>query len=297
MTEKEIDADESVENPESDRDVSGDSDLDDGGVSNTGYDVPESGEDFDVAENPERLYKSFTNDTEIGHPYRSKTLTEESSPRRQEDSISTEGLSNPSSVQNPDEINPYIESKSGDGSTSEEDDYVTEVGLDDGDGRCKMETYFDPNRASDGKRRLYERLYRLQQGQRVNDDDRSIRNRAADRRRDVLTWTSQLRMGKQSQERVIEILEEGKGDLTPADEETCTDEDVESEDTQVSDGVTLQGRKFEPVALAVISIVANENGRRVRREEDWKSIQDSLNVASGDVRRFRGVVKRESSYL
>lgn len=156
-----------------------------------------------------------------------------------------------------------------DGAKSAEDSYRDDVSLEAADGRSQTETYFHPDNAPSDKIALYRRLYRIQEGVRVNDGERRGRNREVDRKRDAETVMSQLRMPSGQQDRVETILKD----------------------------YDINGIRAEKVIFAVISLVCNENNRRVREEDRWNELRESFNINSDELRVIRSKVQKESQYL
>jgi hypothetical protein len=189
-------------------------------------------------------------DSEIGDPMNPTSLTDEEI-----------GTVNPDA--------PYISRDSGDGSKSREDEYTDKFDIqDEGDGRSDLRTYFDP-RACEDTPVNYQRLYRLNQGIRVNDGNRKTKNRKADRRRDVKVVTSQLRMPENQREKVKEVIE----------------------------GFDFNGIKFENILLATTSLVCNENGRNVREESKWDRIREGMGVEKDRVRYYRDKLIEETEWF
>lgn len=195
----------------------------------------------------EEIADTTTSDIDVGDPLNSTSLSD--------NGINTTSTPLPTQISNED----------GDGSKSQVDEYVDEMGIEEGDGRSTAETYFNPSKAPQDKRGKFERLYKIQQGERVNDGNRRQRTRIADRKRDASVVSSQLKMTKTDKESLMEFIET----------------------------YDFNGVKFEKTLLAAVSLLCNRRDRRVREEETWVNIRESYNVTPKGVRQERAKLSRE----
>jgi hypothetical protein len=202
----------------------------------------QSESDSDSAESP-RDYSDF----EVGKPSNPDTL-----PKQEE------GL-NPHA--------PFIERMSGDGVLDETGDYMDDVNIRHGDGRSDARTYFNPDDAEHSSVN-YENLYKLNQGERI-DRDRSIKNRKADRERDIGVLSSQLGLTRRQEERIKYII----------------------------DDYNFNGMKFENVLLAVVSLVAAQDGRLVHEETRWDDIVTGMGATNDRVDYYRDKFMQETEYF
>lgn len=159
----------------------------------------------------------------------------------------------------------------GDGSKSEREAWVDKTAIRDHDGRAKTRTYISQGGVDahgnpideeyvdrDGGRVAYHKhLNDLQNGKHAND--LSTRKRRARLKRDVKTWMSQLECTDYQVERVIHLIE------------------------QLDD--LKNGYCIEASALALISLVANEDGYWVQRGGEHEQFGPERNVdtSSGEM--------------
>lgn len=136
------------------------------------------------------------------------------------------------------------------------------------DGRARTRTGFDPREANDSH--LFRRLALWQDGMWANE--RSTRNNMADKKRWVSGFSSQLELTPYQQERVLYV----------------------AEDVDMSH---MAHYKTEVVVLAIISLVANEDGRWIRDEKEFKQLVKSVGASARDVRSCRLLVRRKSKKL
>lgn len=163
---------------------------------------------------------------------------------------------------------PFIERMSGDGVLDETGDYMDDVNIRHGDGRSDARTYFNPDDAEHSSVN-YENLYKLNQGERVNDNERSIRGRKADRERDIGVLSSQLGLTRRQEERIKYII----------------------------DDYDFNGMKFENVLLAVVSLVAAQDGRLVHEETRWDEIVTGMGATNDRVDYYRDKFMQETEYF
>lgn len=136
------------------------------------------------------------------------------------------------------------------------------------DGRADTRTGFDPRDASDPDK--YRRLVPWQEGQ--WDTTRRARNQEADCNRWVSMFSSAM-------------------GLSPHQKKRCG---------AIMDGFNMKFAgtyKTETVVLAAISIVANEDNRWIRDENEYKELLRDVGATLKDIRKCRQLVKKHSDVL
>lgn len=154
----------------------------------------------------------------------------------------------------------------GNGAASEIDELIDQNAIIEHDGRASTRTFFYIGEAPEGKRRQFGRMLEYQE-----DMWSGMKNqqRQADRERTVSTFCSFLDMGTYQRERVQHIC----------------------------DGLNMSHMAHyssQKVILAVISLVANEDGRFIRDETGFRTLLRDLESDLAELRSIRNLVRRKS---
>lgn len=151
---------------------------------------------------------------------------------------------------------------------SDYDEEIDQNAPQDHDGRAETRTGFNPRESPDEEK--WRRLNTL------NDDGRhplrAVQNRAADRGRYVQTLCAALDMSPYHKERVQYIV----------------------------DGLNMSHMAHynsQMVVLAIISLVANEDGRWIREEEMFRNLMEDVDVTLRQLKKIRALVRRKSDRL
>lgn len=136
------------------------------------------------------------------------------------------------------------------------------------DGRASTRTGFDPRESDDPRK--WRRLGAYQDG--VWNPDRDQQNNAADQRRFVSMFSSQLGLSNYQKERCLKI----SADLNFAH---------------------MAHYPTETVVLSIISLVANEDGRWIRDEHQFHVLVRDVGATMKDIRSCRQLVRRKSNVL
>jgi hypothetical protein len=163
---------------------------------------------------------------------------------------------------------PYMQRMSGDGSNSVSDETFDENSFTSDDGRNNARTYFNPDEVGETPLN-YSRLYKINEGERVNDGKRRGRNRSADRKRDVDTVATKLRLND-TQRRWIKMV-------------------IEDFD--------FNGIKFEKIMLAATASVCEKYNRDVTSEESFEELTGVYDVSMGRVNYYQEKLEDESQHL
>lgn len=192
-----------------------------------------------------------------------------------------------------DEETYFIDYSVGNGANDETEDYSDSTAVVENDGRSKTRTGFDARDAGNSREVVrdgetldyWNWLNQLNDGRKASDIE--SRKRRANAKRDALTFASQLGMTSFQKERISHI--------------------IQRLDTLHTEG----GAPVEATVLALISLVANEDDWRIRREplttveyedEDgtWKKdvplfvkIQHDVGVSPQMIRRLRKKLRSE----
>lgn len=158
---------------------------------------------------------------------------------------------------------------SGNGSSSQIDEKIDESAIIEHDGRASTRTFFYPEQAPQRSQQQYKRLIQWQE-----DKWSGMKNaqRAADRRRTVGTFCSQLDMSEYHNKRVTNVME----------------------------GLNMSHMAHyssEKVILAIISLVANADGRFIRDEDAFRELVSLVDSDLGEIKRVRELVRDKSDRL
>lgn len=187
-----------------------------------------------------------------------RTTTKEEDPKLDRSDVSVEEV----------DMSHIFDSRNGSGAASDVDELIDETAIIENDGRSKTRTFFYPSEADDERR--YRRLIRWQDGE--GDTQRAVENRAADRRRTIDIFCGHLGMGTYQRERVKSIME----------------------DLNMSH---MAHYSSEKVILAIISLVANEDGWLIRDNETYRDLIRDVNSSLKEIRKIRLLVKRKSDVI
>jgi hypothetical protein len=161
-----------------------------------------------------------------------------------------------------------FDTSDGNGSSSQLDDMIDENAIIENDGRSETRTFFYPSEATDDQ--LYGRLIRWQDGE--GDPQRDVRNRAADRRRTIDAFCGTLDMSTHHNERVTHVMEELN--------------------------MSHMAHYSSPqVILAIISLVANEDGWFVRDDDTFRALLEDTDTDLDTLKSIRRLVRRKSTRL
>jgi hypothetical protein len=153
----------------------------------------------------------------------------------------------------------------GNGAASSLDELIDQNAIIENDGRSNTRTFFYPFEADDES--TYSRLIRWQDGE--GSPSRKEDNRGADRKRWVETFGAQLSLTDFQIERTKHVL-----DTLPL--------------------AHMAHYSTEKVICAIISLVADEDGRFIRDELAYKRLVDDIDSGPAEVRSIRELVKRKS---
>lgn len=154
----------------------------------------------------------------------------------------------------------------GNGSASQLDDLIDQNAIIEHDGRAETRTFFYVGEAPNGQKRQYGRMLQYQE-----DMWSGMKNqqRAADRKRTIETFCAYLDMSEYHKGRVKRIC----------------------------DGLNMSHMAHyssQKVILAIISLVANEDDRFIRDEDDFRTILRDIDSDLEEVRSIRDLVRRKS---
>ena len=159
----------------------------------------------------------------------------------------------------------------GAGSGSELDDLIDTNAIIDADGRSKSKTFFYPDDVdgvSDQRIKQYKRMLRWNEGE--GESDRSARSFKADQRRSVQTLCNQSNLNDYQRDRVLAIMKELN--------------------------INSFGQfSTEHVALGVMTLVANEDRRMLRDEDEFRRVMKSVGASLNDVRTIRWMVRSRTT--
>lgn len=156
----------------------------------------------------------------------------------------------------------------GSGAASSLEELIDDNAIIENDGRSKTRTFFYPAEADDEQR--YSRIIRWQDGE--GDPDRDVENRAADRRRAVDTFCGVLDMSGYHKGRVKYVIE----------------------DLNMSHMAHYSSPK---VILAVISLVANEDGRFIRDEAAFRALMEDVDTSLHELKKVRTLARKKTERL
>lgn len=155
----------------------------------------------------------------------------------------------------------------GAGSNQELDDMIDDAGIINNDGRSNTRTTFLVGDASYESKKRYKQYKRLAK---VNDgmwnSNRAADNFKADMRRITKTFCSQVDMRERQQERVQWVMD---------------DMDINS----------FGSYSTEKVLLGVMSLVANEDRRLLRDEEQFHDLVLAVDMTMDEVKRVRQLIR------
>jgi hypothetical protein len=153
-------------------------------------------------------------------------------------------------------------------SASEVDEMIDESAVWDNDGRSQTRTGFDPRESDDPMK--WRRLNKINDGWRASD--RRQQNRWADRQRWIETFCSFLDLPQTDVSRVKHIMR-----------------DV--------DMARMGHYSSQQTILAIISLVANERGRWIRDEEDFRRLLQDTGTTLGEIKRVRQLVRQKTDKI
>lgn len=159
---------------------------------------------------------------------------------------------------------------SGAGASNQTDELIDENAIMQNDGRAPTNTFFYVVEAPERKQQQFARMYRHQEG--VGDPDRRSQNRPADNRRDVEIFCAFVELGQYQTERVTAIVE-----------------DLELQH--------MAHYSVQEVVLGAITLVANERGRFIRDEDDFKQLVEDSGSDMYTVKRVRQLTRRKSDLV
>mgnify|MGYP006934451796 CR=1 FL=1 len=134
------------------------------------------------------------------------------------------------------------------------------------DGRAKTRTTFRPSDTI-GTSKNWERMHQIQDGKYGNDVN--IHKRHADHKRDLAIFIERLKLRPHEKEYAEYLLKRMQK------KETETDHQYSS--YQSSEGLLL----------GIITYSVNKYGRRIRPDENYKNLRETLQVDKGEVRGVR----------
>lgn len=160
--------------------------------------------------------------------------------------------------------------EAGDGAKSWGDERIDRNAIIENDGRSNTRTFYYATEAPKETRRKYRRLLRWQEGEGASDRD--VQNRAADRRRYVSGFCSRLDMAQYQRERVEHVME----------------------GLNMSHMAHYSSQK---VVLAIITLVANEDGWFIRDDDDFRELLSAVGSDLDEMKQIRGLVREKSTRL
>jgi len=131
------------------------------------------------------------------------------------------------------------------------------------DGRSKTVTKFNAEEGFDG--RNYERLGKINDG--MYSDDLDVRVKRADVRRDIDIFTDRVDFSPLEQKRAHQLLR------------------------RIEDIRRFQ--RDEVLVLSIITMVANENNRRIRENKTFETLRDTCNVKKSEIRAARSKLREK----
>lgn len=158
----------------------------------------------------------------------------------------------------------------GSGASSDIDELIDENAIIEHDGRAETRTFYYPSEAPETKQHRFTRMLRWQEGER--SPERDIKNNAADLRRWVSIFCTTVELGDYQTERTESIAE----------------------------GLNMKHMAHystEEVILGIMSLVANEDGRFVRDESEFKQLVISIGSDMYTVKKVRSLVRRKSDII
>lgn len=158
----------------------------------------------------------------------------------------------------------------GSGAASAIEELIDENAVIEHDGRASTRTFFYVAEAAERSKRQFERMIRLQEGE--GDPQRDVENRAADRRRTVDGFCSQLDMSDYHKERVEHVV----GGLNMSH---------------------MAHYSSPKVILAIISLIANEDDRFIRDEETFRDLMTDVGTSLDELKNIRELVRQKSERL
>jgi hypothetical protein len=163
-----------------------------------------------------------------------------------------------------------LDASGGNGSAAESDGMIDQNAVYQNDGRSKTETFFYVQDVPKERRQQFQRLYRLQEGER--DSERKELNRRTDRTRTISTFCSQLDMSSYHKDRVEHIMD--------------------------SINMSHMAHYSSPmVILGIITLVANADDRFIRDETRFKDLVRDVGSDMSDIKNIRRLVRDKSDAL
>lgn len=160
----------------------------------------------------------------------------------------------------------HVDDRAGSAAASEIEEVIDEDAIIEHDGRASTRTFFRPADASEEKREQFERLIGWQE-----DKWSGMKNaqRAADRMRTIGNYCGHLDIAESARKRI-----------------TVIEESV--------DMSRMSYYSSDQVILGIVSLVANERGRFIRDEDDYRELLTNVDIDLDDIKTIRSMVKDQS---
>jgi hypothetical protein len=157
----------------------------------------------------------------------------------------------------------------GSGASSRTDELIDDNAIIEHDGRASTRTFFYPEQAAEQHR---DRYYRMLQYQEDKWSGMKNAQRRADRMRTVGNFCGQLDMSTYHRNRVTEVMD--------------------------SIEMSHMAHYSSPlVILAIISLVANADGRFIRDETQFRNLMRDIDTSLNELKNVRELVRKKSDIL